>query len=101
MKRKKTVTFRKKTRTRSSQSQTKDRSFSRLALIILIGLIGAGFWLYYHQSVKDQETTEAKLNSLILENPEAEVLEMEEEGKDPTNKPPTDESVPEVFRMEE
>ena len=78
MKRKKPVTYRKKTRVRSSNSTT-DRSFSRLALLILLGLVGAGIWLYYHQSVKEQEPPEAQLNSLILENPDAEVLEMEEE----------------------
>lgn len=100
MKHKKIVTYRKKPRTRSSSKQSKDRSFSRLAFIILIGLVGVGFWLYYHQSVKDKESPETKLNSLILENPEAEVLEMEEE-KGQTNQSSTDESVPEVFRMEE
>lgn len=103
MKRKKQVTPRKKMKARTSKSKPKDQPFSRLALVILIALVSVGFWLYYHQSVKDQETPEAKLDSIILDNPDAEVLEMEEESQSTNSNTHSnlDESVPEVFRMEE
>ena len=99
MKRKKQVTPRKEMRARTSKSRPKDRPFSRLALFILIGLVGGGFWLYYNQSVKDQEPPEAQIDSLIIDNPDAEVLEMEEKGQ--LTNSSSDENVPEVFRMEE
>ena len=103
MKRKRPIVTRKKMRARAAKkrsSRPKDRPFSRLALLILIGLAVGGGWFYYHKSVKEKAPPEEKLQNLIMENPDAEVLEMEDEGGK-TNKPSNDESVPEVFRMEE
>ncbi|MEZ5406007.1 MAG: hypothetical protein R3F23_07510 [Verrucomicrobiia bacterium] len=78
----------------------KDRSFSYLALLLLLGVVGGVGALYYRQSTQEQEPPEAKLDHLILDNPDAEVLELEpsEKKTTPTNE---DESVPEVFRMGE
>lgn len=93
---------RKKLKAKTRKKTVKDRSFSRLALFLLLGLVVGVGALYYRQSTQEQEPPETKLDHLILDNPEAEVLEMEDVGQPEESSTATnDESVPEVFQMEE
>ncbi|MBX7157989.1 MAG: hypothetical protein K1X66_06355 [Verrucomicrobiae bacterium] len=91
---------RKKLKAKTRRKSVKDRSFSYFALLLLLVVVGGVGALYYRQSTQEQEPAETKLDHLILDNPDAEVLELESSEKKtvPTNE---DESVPEVFRMGE